>query len=77
MEVIKTAKAFMLFGLGLMGGGLIAWSVIQPKTAEGKEALAHAVGYTSGFATATFGMGLGALVGCAEELATKAAEEIV
>lgn len=77
METIKTAKIFMLAGLGLIVAGGVAAGVIHPKTRRGETELAATSGYLGGIGVASFGIGVGGLLGYAEELASKVVEEVV
>ena len=77
MEVINTAKIFMAVGLGLIGGSCFAKALIPAKTCDEKATTAECAGFVAGGGAVMFGIGVGALLGYAEELASKVVEEVV
>lgn len=82
MEGIKVAKQFIGVGLiVLSAGGIIAGlhdaRVFRPKTAQGESNLAITTGFLGGAGSVIFGIGLGGMVGLAEELAENVVKEVV
>ena len=77
MEVINTAKMLMAVGLGLIGGSCLAKALIPAKTCDEKAVTAECAGFVAGGGAVMFGIGVGGLLGYAEELASKVVEEVV